>query len=249
MSDVDANAYLSQNDYLTWSVRDAMKHPTQMNEDPDMLAYRIILINFAAVPSSAFTSAGTLLDIYSSPPSKGFVSGLREEVENLVHKKSGDWTKGDVDNLIRIDSAIKESIRLEPLMAKVLERKVVSKDGVTLKDGLRLPQGANIASSAYSVHRDESIYPCAHQYDAFRFSRPQEKVTSQRTITSHQRVKEDPATKGGRAHASDDAAHDKNPEVASTSETFLTFGHGRHAWYASQQAHPSYRLTLYLLLY
>jgi len=113
MSDVDANAYLSQNDYLTWSVRDAMKHPTQMNEDPDMLAYRIILINFAAVPSSAFTSAGTLLDIYSSPPSKGFVSGLREEVENLVHKKSGDWTKGDVDNLIRIDSAIKESMRLE----------------------------------------------------------------------------------------------------------------------------------------
>ncbi|MCJ1363763.1 hypothetical protein MMC16_002872 [Acarospora aff. strigata] len=146
----------------------------------------------------------------------GFVSGLREEIENFVRKKTGDWTKGDVRQLDRIDSAIKESMRLEPLMAKVMERKVVSKHGITLKDGLKLPQGAIVVSSAYSVHRDESIYPCAHEYDAFRFSRPQKKTASHKSVTSVPTM-------------SDDHTHATSPEVVSTSEKFLAFGHGRHA--------------------
>lgn len=249
MSDVDANAYLSQNDYLTWSVWDAMKHSTQMNEDPDMLVYCIILINFAVISSFTFTSAETLLDIYSSSLLKGFISSLCEEVKNLIHKKSDDWTKNDVDNLICINSAIKENMCLKPLMIKVLECKVVSKDSVILKDNLRLSQEVNIASLTYSVHCDESIYLCAHQYDVFCFLHSQKKATSQRTITSHQRVKKNSVMKDDRAHALNDATHDKNSEVAFISETFLTFSHSCHAWYAFQQAHSSYRLTLYLLLY
>lgn len=138
MSDVDVNAYLSQNDYLTWSVQDTMKHSTQINENSDMLIYHIILINFVTVSSFIFTSTETLLNIYSSSLSKGFVSSLHEEVQNLVHKKSDDWMKNDIDNLICINSVIKESMHLKSLMIKILERKVVSKDSVTLKDDLRL---------------------------------------------------------------------------------------------------------------
>lgn len=50
--------------------------------------------------------------------------------------------------------------------------------------------------------------------------------------------------KGDRAYVSNDAAHNKNSEIVFISEMFLTFSHSCYVWYASQQAHSLYRLTL-----
>ena len=73
--------------------------------------------------------------------------------------------------------------------------------------------------AAYSVHHDEANYDFPYVYDAFRFSRSRENaVTSSRGDTINMAMV---------------LQHTKNLALSSTSETFMAFGHGRHAWLVS----------------
>lgn len=73
-----------------------------------------------------------------------------------------------------------------------------------MDSGLHLPQGTRVGTSTYSIHHDESIYRDASTYDPFRFSREREEKSTS-------------VLKG------------KNLAAVTTSDTFLSFGHGRHA--------------------
>lgn len=72
----------------------------------------------------------------------------------------------------------------------------------TLSDGTFLPKGSNVACNAVSVHREAANYSNPNEFDGFRFARVREEVAGESV---------------------------KNQLVA-TSNEYLTFGHGRHAW-------------------
>lgn len=74
----------------------------------------------------------------------------------------------------------------------------------TLSDGTFLPKGSYVACNATSVHRNDSNYSDANEFKAFRFSELREKSAEESV---------------------------KN-QMVSTSNEYLTFGHGMHAWYA-----------------
>jgi cytochrome P450 len=48
-----------------------------------------------------------------------------------------------------------------------------------LVDGLHLPQGTAVGTSAYSIHHDDAIYENANVFDAFRFSNAREGGTGE----------------------------------------------------------------------
>jgi hypothetical protein len=70
-------------------------------------------------------------------------------------------------------------------------------------DGTAAPVGARLVSLVEPIHMDDRIYPEPRKFDGFRFSRPREEKES--------------------------AKH----HAASTSNEFLTFSHGEHAWYSA----------------
>ena len=80
------------------------------------------------------------------------------------------------------------------------KRKVMN--NYTFADGLTVPKGETLATPARAIHMDNEIYPDAHVFDGFRFSKMREQEGEQ---AKHHSV--------------------------NTSTSFLAFGHGLHAWF------------------
>lgn len=75
---------------------------------------------------------------------------------------------------------------------------------VVLCDGTRIPEGTLLAVDSLNAHHDCAVYSGAGAFDPFRFARMRE------------------------AGADEGVRH----QLVNTSLGFLTFGHGKHAWYA-----------------
>lgn len=101
-------------------------------------------------------------------------------------------------------------------MTRGVVRKVMPTEGIENKiEGWRAPRGAYIGLDVHSVQHDPDVYPRPEMYDAFRFSRPKEE--------SHE------TSKDGNSDDAADILRLKNTGLVTTSDSFLNFGHGRHA--------------------
>ena len=196
------------NDLLQWLITHSLNSPTCTPRDaqPRYLASRISICNFAALHTSTITITNTFLDLFSSPNAPEYYAAIRQEATAVLAAHTGTWTKAAVAQLVKTDSALRETLRHTGLGGRSLVREVVAKAGVTTPDGTHLPHGARIGVAASQIHHDEAHYENAHAYDAFRFSDLREKLAS----SSH-------------------APNPNNHTVVTTSPTFLTFGHGRRA--------------------
>jgi cytochrome P450 len=189
----------------------AMDENRAIELDPVMISRRLTVVNFAALHTTLLTMSNTLLDIVGSP-SRDFLDGIREEVERVYTECNGVWTTTALTKLIRTDSAIRESMRINNFMTRGVMRKVVAPEGiVNPQEGWTAPQGAFIGVDIHSVQHDSTIYSNPDEYDAFRFSRPLEEDSS-----------------GGSDTKS--ILQLKKMSLTTTSDTFLPFSHGRHAW-------------------
>lgn len=198
------------NDYLSWHIKIAMDEDRAIELDPLMISRRLTILNFASLHTTLLTMSNTLLDILGSP-SQDCLNGIREEVECVYSECQGVWTNTALTKLIRTDSAIRESMRVNNFMTRGVMRKVVAPEGiVNPQEGWSAPQGAVIGTDVHSVQHDSAIYPNPEEYDAFRFSRPLEEDFGG----------SDPKT----------ISQLKKMSLTTTSDTFLPFSHGRHAW-------------------
>jgi cytochrome P450 len=93
-------------------------------------------------------------------PDASLVAGLREEIAVA----DGDPLR--LAQLPLLDAAIKESLRLQPVIALV--GRVLQKDKIL--GGLHLPAGAMVAPAVYLVHRRPSLYPEPERFYPQRFS-------------------------------------------------------------------------------
>ncbi|CAN9385110.1 cytochrome P450 [Alternaria alternata] len=188
--------------------------------DPKRVAHRLLLVNDISLHSTSFTVQNVILDLFSSDPAMGYVDALREEAASVLAKAGGVWTRDAVRDLKLIDSMIRESMRLNPFAIVGLPRTVVHPEGIRLPvSNVHVPQGTMIAVPMEPIHYDESIYPQARSFNAFRFADPNN-VTS---IVDNFATKDDlEATKA-------DASDRKGKSTATLDDAFLGFGFGRHA--------------------
>ncbi|KAL2065895.1 hypothetical protein VTL71DRAFT_3565 [Oculimacula yallundae] len=203
------------NDFTGWYLKQIADHSDPSERAPMKVVKRIMVLNFAAIHTSTFTATNMLFDLFSSPTAAEDVQEIRDEIETVLAENNGKWDKTAVAKLIKTDSAVRESLRISTFMSHGMDRLVVDPKGVTMNDGLHLPHGTRIGTSTYSIHHDNNVYENAKTYDAFRFSR----------------VRAGAAKSNGALNKEDLAKvlEAKNLSTVTTSDTFLSFGHGRHA--------------------
>lgn len=105
-----------------------MGDPVEM--DPKRITRRLMRLNMVAIHTTSVTITNALLDLYSSPRVEEYVAGLREECERVLKQHGGQWNKTAVNELYRIDSTIKESMRFSSLGITGLMRKVRVRESV-----------------------------------------------------------------------------------------------------------------------
>ncbi|PYH35062.1 cytochrome P450 [Aspergillus neoniger CBS 115656] len=150
-------------------IRAGLRSKWPMEATSMWLSYRIFMINFPGVHTTAVSATSVLLDILSDPVDENLVNHLRAEVESIAGSSSGDWTAEDLGRAALLDSAVKESLRLNGINAASPTRKVVAPNGVILANGLFLPCGTKVGIPQYALHRDEEFYPEADRYNPYRF--------------------------------------------------------------------------------
>jgi hypothetical protein len=165
--------------------------------------------------------------LYHLAAEPGHAAILREEVDAII--KEDGWTKAAIDQMIKVDSFLRESQRLNGLAAcaqsnalfrtttanlcylAVTMSRLALKD-FTFSNGTVIPAGTTVTVPMYAIHHDESIWPDPFTFDPYRSSRVREKD-----------------------------AGDVKQQLVTSSPVFLPWGYGRYAWYVT--FHPTWRRT------
>ncbi|KAK0611433.1 putative cytochrome P450 [Immersiella caudata] len=155
------------NDFLQWSIEQArgLADPTQA--EPYILSRRLSIVNFASIHTTSLTLMHVLVDLTRDPT---YISTLREEITAALDAHGGRWTKATLADMTKLDSAIRESQRLNNGNFYTVIRKIIAKDGLTTPSGIHLPYGTIVGGPGYAIHHDSAIYSDPDEYRPFRFS-------------------------------------------------------------------------------
>lgn len=201
-------------DFITWAIRMARNEGRTEELNSVHIAKRLLPIEFAAIHTTVITGHFLMLDLLSSDPQKGYMDAIREETSRSLQQSGGRWTKDDLWNLYRTDSAIRESQRLSIFATSLTKRKVVAPEGITNPiEGWHVPQGGYLMLNLDGPQHDADNYENPREYDALRFSRPREEYDA--------RPPEDKDL--------DKFMQLKKLGMVTTGDSHLAFGHGRHA--------------------
>jgi hypothetical protein len=111
-------------DILQFLIDDAQKNrPDQLNALH--LTYSLLAINQSSIYSTAYGLTNCILDLFSSEQCNDFVEGLRNECERVRAEFGGNIGSGAAaDKLYRLDSCIRESMRVSGFNTVALMREV-----------------------------------------------------------------------------------------------------------------------------
>lgn len=211
-------SYTPPNDYITWHIACAKADGRVAELNPHRLAQRILPINFGSIHTTVLTGLSALLDMLAHDAEQHILASIREEIFQVAATEKlapgGYWTKASLAKLHRLDSALRESMRISGFSQTLISRKVIAKDGVTNPaTGEHFAYGTMLVCPVWAAHHDPETYgEAAERYDAFRLSRERERY---------------------------EAGEEKRPEeglrvakmgMVTTTLDHFPFGHGRHAW-------------------
>lgn len=177
-----------------------------------------VLQSLASDHATGMVILQVFLDLLSSPPERGYFEVIHDEAAAVFTSEEAWGNLASLHKLTHIDSALRESMRHNPLFGRGAMQEVIHKNGVTLPDGNHLPRGTWLGVSLAGITMDERYYPDPHTYDPLRFSRARAELSSKG---------EDPNSVSSKAVGE----KPNGAYLATTEETFATFGFGRHAWY------------------
>ncbi|KAJ9144470.1 Cytochrome p450 [Pleurostoma richardsiae] len=134
----------------------------------DAEAHTITQINLivAAIQSMAATVTQCLMDMATYPE---YISELRQEIEEKLAKGNGHISRQALSEMLKLDSFIKETQRLNPPDLTSFQRKAVSE--LTLSNGMRVPKGARIVLPTGAINMDEGLFENPQTFDGFRYHR------------------------------------------------------------------------------
>lgn len=153
------------------------------------------------------------------------VPELQDDIRQALAESDGDFSSSALQNMKKLDSFLKETMRYYPLAAGEQQfplrvsddtdqgqasftRKVLKP--FQLSTGEYIPKGVIIEVPAASISSDDGVFEDADKFDALRFYKLRQLKKEQ--------------TSGVKA-----AETVANSQFVSVSESSLTFGYGRHA--------------------
>ncbi|KAI0046794.1 cytochrome P450 [Auriscalpium vulgare] len=165
-------------DVLQWLMDAAIGE----EQSPRSLSRRILLVNFAAIHTSALTFTHVMYHLAANPE---YQAPLREEVETIIAEEG--WTKAAMSRMWRVDSFIRESQRVNGMGEASMMRLALRP--FTFSNGMTVPPGTMVCASAAATHVDEMIYPRGDVFDGFRFA---DMRSADAEATKHQMVTTNP---------------------------------------------------------
>ncbi|KAF8662095.1 hypothetical protein AX16_001205 [Volvariella volvacea WC 439] len=148
------------NDLLSWLIESA----TEEQQKTENLIMRVLFLNFAGIHTTSMVLTHALFDLAAYPE---YLEPLREEAEEMIEAEG--WSKAAVSNLRKMDSFLRESMRVSGVTGLGVIRKVVHPKGFTFSNGITLPYGTFISAPAYPIHRDPAVYENPERFDGYRF--------------------------------------------------------------------------------
>ncbi|KAJ7066321.1 cytochrome P450 [Mycena amicta] len=170
------------------------------------IVQRILVVNMAAIHTSSMAFSHTLYTLAAHPREQYFLP-MREEAERVVAEEG--WSKAALNSMHKIDSFLRESQRLNGIGPVVMNRRVVSKEGLRLSDGTFLPYGAYVCAASKPAHYDPANYDNPDQFDGFRFAKEREAQLAREDFDSNKHV--------------------FGKQMITTAPEHLAFGTGKHA--------------------
>ncbi|KAM0286462.1 hypothetical protein ACHAQH_000888 [Verticillium albo-atrum] len=122
-----------------------------------------LFLSSVAIHTTTDLLMETMINIAKHPD---LFSDLRKEIVDVL--KVEGWKKTALFNLKLLDSTIKESQRLRPILMTTMMR--IATSDVPLSNGMTIRKGERIAVDT-SQMRDPAIYPDPDSYDGRRFVR------------------------------------------------------------------------------
>ncbi|PPQ64529.1 hypothetical protein CVT26_002068 [Gymnopilus dilepis] len=193
-------------DLLSWLLRHE-----ESQRSPEDIASEIVDFATTATRMISMTFAQVLCHLAAT--SSKYASPMRQEIESLVRQDG--WSKESIERMHRVDSFIKESMRLESVYCVTNLRKFTK--SFTLSDGTHLPCGTFAAVAVEPRHMDTSTYYSPDIFDGFRFFRLHEEHRLDTSSSS--------------SSSSSPTTDRMNPQfqLVTTSADYLAWGYGRHA--------------------
>ncbi|KAK6354062.1 hypothetical protein TWF730_008480 [Orbilia blumenaviensis] len=188
------------NDAITWIIDAAAKRDKHQQTNAQMV-WRLIWINFAAIHTTSMSTLHLLYDLASNPE---YIAPLREEIISTMDKYGG-YTKEALNNMLKLDSCLRESQRWNGVVTIVMSKLTLCDYTFTSgKIPLHLPKGTFITVPATATNFSKETYgPDAHIWKGFRFSEMREKMT--------------------------DPEQSSKLQATATSKQYLAFSYGKHA--------------------
>ncbi|KAM0721793.1 hypothetical protein Q7P37_002718 [Cladosporium fusiforme] len=186
-----------------WVIEESIERGRPVDLEPEIICRRILALNMVAIHTTSIAVTNTFLDLFHSPDAADFVRELRKECDTVLKSHNGQWTKDALNELVLVDSAIKESMRLSVRVVG-MHRMVTAPNGVEF-DGFHVPQGVRVAAPNHHIQRDPGVYHEAEKYNAFRYAAP------------------------GDNNDAGAYLQQKQSSLSMPGDNFLAWGHGRHA--------------------
>jgi Cytochrome P450 len=112
-----------QDDYLQWQIHLSLSQPEPRESKTEIIAARVNSVNFAAIHTNVIMTESALLDLYSTPPEKCYVESIREEIIRVLEEEGGEFTKAGLARMVKLESAVKETMRWRGSAPLMLPRK------------------------------------------------------------------------------------------------------------------------------
>ncbi|KAI1477928.1 cytochrome P450 [Daldinia eschscholtzii] len=134
----------------------------------DMLfgSIRIFVITSMTTVTGAMTHA--ILSLAYSK--QEYLEELRVEITSVTARHGKGPDKQVLASMVKLDSSMRESQRVNTLVIFSVPRRVVKKGGIKTPSGIHVPRGAVIVVPAYSIMHDAAIYPDPYTFKPFRFA-------------------------------------------------------------------------------
>lgn len=121
-------------------------------------------MSFAAIHTSAAAPSQLLYDLCAMPE---YIEPIRQEIDQNLTEE-GFISRQGFQEMVKLDSIMKESQRFNPLLLITFER-VVTKD-YALSDGFVIPANTTIGVPAHAISMDPKIFPEPEIFKGFRFT-------------------------------------------------------------------------------
>ncbi|PTU19544.1 hypothetical protein P175DRAFT_0483054 [Aspergillus ochraceoroseus IBT 24754] len=153
------------------------KSPASKESIDKQLIYQMTLVAVGTM-STFSTVVQCIYDLAGFPD---FIAGLREEALSCPRDEDGLFDKDSLNSLKKLDSFIKESLRLSSGDLTTFHRAATA--DLTLPDGTFIPKGTKIETNTCAIHADNTKFENATSFDGLRFYKYRQKPAQEHKHT------------------------------------------------------------------